>query len=261
MKTLAEVFSSGGGTQSTAIAALIVQGRLPKPDFAAIADTRLERHTTWEYMDSYVAPALASVGVEMLRLRKEDYAYKHDGVFNGMGTLLIPSFTDQSGEPGKLGGFCSRWWKSDVILNYFRRVHKMPRSRYRKWIGFSVDESTRAVRLMRGDEYQSGLIRFPLINDVPMRREQSIQLVREMGWPTPPRSNCYMCPNQSDAEWLDLKQNSPDEFRLAVELELEIQKRDPFAWLHKSCKPIDTVDFTKPDNLFSRPCDSGACFI
>jgi hypothetical protein len=34
-----EVFSSGGGTQSACISALIVQGLLPKPDIFAIADT------------------------------------------------------------------------------------------------------------------------------------------------------------------------------------------------------------------------------
>jgi hypothetical protein len=42
-----EVFSSGGGTQSAAIAALIVQGRLPKPDFVVIADTDYECSSTW----------------------------------------------------------------------------------------------------------------------------------------------------------------------------------------------------------------------
>jgi len=34
-----QVWASGGGVQSTAIAALIVLGRLPKPDLAVIADT------------------------------------------------------------------------------------------------------------------------------------------------------------------------------------------------------------------------------
>lgn len=256
-----EVFSSGGGTQSCAIAALIVQGRLPKPDFAVIADTTLERSTTWTYLEQYVAPALASVGVQMHRVCKSDYAYKHDGVFNGKGTLLIPAYTNQSGTPGKMSGFCSKWWKSEARNNWLRRVHGLKREQFRVWIGFSVDEMPRALRMMKGEEWQQGLIRLPLINDVPMRREQSIRLVESMGWPTPPRSNCYMCPNQSDAEWRDLKQNSPDEFRKAVELEREIQKRDPFAWFHKSCIPLDQVDFSEPEDLFSRPCESGACFI
>jgi hypothetical protein len=36
------LWSSGGGTQSTAIAVLILQGRLPKPDLAVIVDTERE---------------------------------------------------------------------------------------------------------------------------------------------------------------------------------------------------------------------------
>lgn len=258
---MTQVFSSGGGTQSCAIAALIIQGRLPKPDFAVIADTGMERGSTWAYLDSCVRDGLSSVGVEMARIQKDEFAYRHDGIFNGKGTLLIPAFTNQGGEVGKLSGFCSKWWKSEARNNWLRREHGLSRAQFVVWIGFSSDEMPRALRMMRGEEYKQGLIRFPLIDDVPMRREQSIALVREMGWPTPPRSNCWMCPNQSDAEWRELKSNSPQEFSKAVALEKQMQERDPFAWLHKSCVPLDQVDFSQPADPFSRACDSGACFI
>lgn len=49
---MTEVFSSGGGTQSAAIAALIIQERLPRPDFAAIVDTEREHPAVWEYHDA-----------------------------------------------------------------------------------------------------------------------------------------------------------------------------------------------------------------
>lgn len=71
-----EVFSSGGGTQSTCIAALIVQGRLPKPDFMVIADTGRECSSTWEYMDAVIRPAMATVGVEVYRLMLEQWGRK-----------------------------------------------------------------------------------------------------------------------------------------------------------------------------------------
>ncbi len=66
----AEIFSSGGGTQSAAITALIVQGRLPKPDFVCIVDTERERSTTWQYLDAVIRPALASVGIEVIASAK-----------------------------------------------------------------------------------------------------------------------------------------------------------------------------------------------
>ena len=63
-----QLFSSGGGTQSCAIAALIVQGKLPKPDLCVIADTGYENDRTWEYLDAVVRPALVAIGVEVHRV-------------------------------------------------------------------------------------------------------------------------------------------------------------------------------------------------
>lgn len=48
---LIEVFSYGGGRQSAGISALILQGRLPKPDLVIIADTEKEKDTTWQYLN------------------------------------------------------------------------------------------------------------------------------------------------------------------------------------------------------------------
>lgn len=62
-KPRANVWSYGGGTQSVAIAALIIQGRLPKPDYAVIADTGMEKQSTWDYMDNVTNPALKSIGL------------------------------------------------------------------------------------------------------------------------------------------------------------------------------------------------------
>lgn len=56
-----EVWKYGGGTQSVAIAALILQGKLPRPEIAIIADTGKERSSTWQYMDEIVAPKLATI--------------------------------------------------------------------------------------------------------------------------------------------------------------------------------------------------------
>lgn len=53
-----QVWSSGGGTQSSAIAVLILKGLLPRPDAAVIADTGRENPETWEYLGNIVNPAL-----------------------------------------------------------------------------------------------------------------------------------------------------------------------------------------------------------
>lgn len=259
---MTEIFSHGGGTQSAAITALIVQGKLPKPDYVCIVDTERERQRTWDYLDAVIRPALALVGLEVHRIRKSDWATVD--LYGGKSgeDVLMPAWSSQTvDDEAKMKGFCSNEWKVRVMQRYLRNVHGIPTKEQRRWIGFSMDESRRAVRMMGGPEYRAGLVRFPLIHDVPINRQAAIALVRKMGWPEPPRSACWMCPNQGDAEWRDLKKNAPDEFAAACALEKEIQQKDPFAWLHKSCIPLGDVDFSEPDDLFAdRACSSGGCF-
>lgn len=263
--SMTNIFSHGGGTQSAAITALIVQGRLPKPDFVCIVDTERERGTTWQYLDAVIRPALASVGLEVHRIRKSEWGSKPphgmDYVSHNGNTVLIPAFTNQTGDVGKLSGFCSKTWKVETRQRYVRDALGVTSNQQRNWIGFSLDETRRAVRMIKGEEYQAGRIWFPLIHGVPIRRNQSIALVESMGWPTPPRSACWMCPNQGDHEWRDLKTNQPEEFAAACALEKEVQQHDPFAWFHSSCVPLGEVDLNEPADLFAdRACSSGGCF-
>ena len=251
-----QVWNCGGGTQSVAIGVLIIQGRLPKPDLSVIADTGRECNSTWEYLNSFLNPALSKVGLEVVRVGQE-FAYSHDGLFSNNDETLIPAFTTESGDVGKLRNFCNRWWKQDVIDNWLSRVHGITESKRVKWIGFSLDEAVRASRMIGGKEFKSGRIRIPLVFEVPMRRYQCVELVEAFGLPTPPRSRCWLCPNQSDAEWKALPK---DEFQAAVLAEREIRARDPQAWFHRSCQPLDQVNFNAQQEL-TVPCDSGNCFL
>jgi hypothetical protein len=261
----AQVWSCGGGTQSCAIAALIVQGKLPKPDFSVIADTSYETGATWEYMDKVLVPELAKVGVELVRVKCVEWAsrWAKKQLFDNhrCKDVLIPAYSTQTWQKSKLKNFCTGGWKVEVIDNWFSKHHRITRSKICKWIGFSADEPRRYLKMMAGEEYKKGLIRFPIVHDFRMMRREAIKLVESMGWPTPPRSSCYMCPNHSDHEWRKLIKERPDEFAKAVAIEKEIQKTDPCAWLHRSCIPLDQVDFSQPEDLFTRPCDSGMCFV
>jgi hypothetical protein len=266
LRAMTNIFSHGGGTQSAAITALIVQGRLPKPDYVCIVDTERERGSTWQYLDAVIRPALASVGLEVHRIRKSEWGSKPehgmDYLSHNGNTVLIPAFTNQTGEVGKLSGFCSKTWKVETMERYCRNVLGVPDKENRRWVGFSLDETRRAVRMMKSDDWIAGLIYFPLIHGVPLRRQKAIDIVTvEMGWPMPPRSACWNCPNKTDSEWRDCKLNDPVEFALACLMEKEVQKIDPHCWFHKSCIPLGEVDFSEPDDLFTdRACSSGGCF-
>lgn len=263
MTALVQVFSSGGGTQSTGISALIIQGRLPKPDLVVIADTGRECANTWEYLDTVVRPALAGVGVEVHRIGTEWQSVPSHGLdfmsHNG-NTMILPAFTNQSGDVGKLSGFCSSRWKVEVVDRFLSKQFGITRSKYQKWIGFSLDEWRRAQRIMTSEDGRRGLIRLPLIQDVPMKRHEVIHAVESMGWPSPPRSRCWMCPNQKNDEWREMPEH---EFAQAVKFEAEMQEVDRFAWLHESCRPLHSVDLSAHPSLFDEKeyCSSGACFV
>ena len=57
------VWSYGGGTQSAAIAVLVLRGELPRPERIVMADTSREASATWAYLAEVVGPALAEVGL------------------------------------------------------------------------------------------------------------------------------------------------------------------------------------------------------
>lgn len=261
---MTEVFSTGGGTQSTAISALIIQGKLPRPDFVIIADTGREMPTTWQYMDAVVRPAFARIGIEVHRVSKDDYGEPGclgDYSKRGDGDLLIPVFSNQGGKPSKLSAFCSDKWKVVVVSNFLSREHGLTPSKYRKWIGFSLDETKRVLRKMDSQDFKNGLIRFPLVHDIPTKRHEAIRIVEKMGWPSPPRSRCWMCPNQSDFEWNEVQTDYPELFDKAIALDDSIRVRDANAFLHSGIVPLKTVNLEKPDDLFSGSCASGECFL
>jgi hypothetical protein len=252
MKERAQIWSSGGGTQSAAIAALIVTGRIAPPDLAIIVDTERELETTWQYHDEVIVPALKKVGVTLHRVPKSDFATVD--LYSGEGDLLIPVFTDHSGGMGKLPTFCSNEWKTRVAQRWARQ--QLPGVKnFDVWLGISTDELKR-VRQPIG-KWQN---RYPLI-DQRMNRGDCIALVRRVGWPEPPRSSCKMCPNHTHDEWIRIKVNSPRDFDEAVDFEREMRKSDDSLFLHPSGMPLDQIE---PDvgaaDLFTGRCDSGYCF-
>lgn len=261
MNDMKQVWACGGGTQSCAIAVLIIQGKLPKPDLSIIADTGREKAKTWAYYDAHLAPELAKVGVTLHRVKATEWGWPSSGnnLVNSKGTLLIPAFTDESGSIGKLTNYCSTYWKQDVRRRFTSAQGIMPRETC-CWLGYSYDEPKRWIRKKESAAYLKGQLRFPLVDDFPCQREQAIQLVLDYGWPTPPRSACWMCPNMRDEEWIELRDESPEEFEEAIALDLQVRTLDPNAFLHRSGKPLSEVQFRVNHGELAA-CDSGHCFV
>lgn len=240
--------------QSAAIAALIIQGRLPKPDLAVIVDTNREKTSTWEYLDGVLNPELAKVGVFVERVDSSQFRTCDVWSVNDE-TLLLPVFTNQSGNNSKLPAYCSVEWKQRVVSRWLRSLEV---EKSCNWLGISRDEMSR-IRTQRAKDSE---LRYPLIFDVPMRRQDCIGLVSEMGWPEAPRTSCWMCPNMRDREWRTMKENYPEDFANAVTLERQVRQRDPHAYFHDSMTPLDQVDFENYQGSFADAgCAGGMCWV
>lgn len=246
-----DVWSCGGGTQSGAIATLIRLGKLPRPDFAFMTDTNRERSSTWPFVDGFIRPALASVGLDLTIVQASEHA-RLDVYWND--TVLLPGYTTLSGEVGKLSPFCSGKWKRDVAERWMRSIGI---ETARNWIGISRDEARR-IRAQNRNWLE---LWYPLIFEVPMTRDRCVDLIRAEGWTGQiPHSACWMCPNHSDAEWIDMKLNWPADFAAACALEAETRLKDPHFYLHPSCVPLADVDFLAQTTMFAdRGCTTG-CF-
>jgi hypothetical protein len=245
---LPSVWMYGGGRQSACIAALICMGKLPAPDIAAIADTGREKGSTWKYLKEVIQPALP-FPIHIVPKSEFTTVDLWGGVDKK--TLLIPSYTNESGDIGKFSNFCSHEWKVRVVDRW---LSKRGVTASQRWIGFSVNEVKRWTKIKKS---QGEYVRLPLVDDCPHTAEQSIKVVESMGWPTPQHSSCWMCPNMTDGEWLAL---SPDEFEKACQLDEEIRKTDPHAFLHKSCIRLRDVKLIDSKEA-ARPCDTGVCFV
>lgn len=251
--TRTQIWASGGGVQSAAIAALIVSGRIAPPDLAVIADTEREQSTTWAYLRDVTGPALERMGVILHRVPKSDYATVD--LYGGKGgdTLLIPAFTNQSGEIGKLPAFCSNEWKLRVVRRFATSLGIKGGD---TWIGISTDEMRRLQKAGRGKWRQ----RYVLIEQ-RMNRHDCDVIVERMGWPKAPRSSCYMCPNHTPGEWRDIRDNKPIDWRAAIQFDREMRLTDPHAFLHSDCVPLDQADLEESNGALFEHCDSGHCFV
>lgn len=227
-RQITSAWSCGGGVDSTAIAILITQGKLPKPDLAFMTDVGWERSSTWDYVTQVLRPRLKAVGVWLEVIKTSDYT--NNDLVGPTGYVVIPAHARRDGKVVKFRTRCSGPWKMTVAKRWLRAQGV---ERCENWIGIAAEESHRAkpstVKWMGH--------RWPLI-ELGMTREDCLYLVGQSGWPMPGRTSCVMCPQQSDSEWRRMAKREPKEFARACTIEQELQQKAPDAYLHRSCVPL-----------------------
>jgi hypothetical protein len=240
-----DILSYGGGKQTIAMCVLVARGILPRPDYVIAADTGREMPSTWEYADAYARPLLASVGLD-LHIAPHDLATVD--LYGKNGDMLMPLFTSN----GKFPTYCSGEWKARVVDRYARTMLGV--ADYTAWIGFSLDERRR----IKGRDGK----RFPLI-DLNLTQADCIAIIQGAGLPIPPKSRCYMCPHQHNAEWREVRAD-PALWNSALAIDEEMRDADErgAVFLHADRVPLAQADINREDrNEPSRQCGMGMCYV
>lgn len=223
-------WSYGGGVQSVAIAVAVRRGWLPQPAHIIMADTGRELTATWDYLDAYVRPLLAEIG---LTVEVAPHSLATVDLYSKQGTLLIPAYH----ATGKLSTYCSGEWKARVIRRYLRSLGVRS---CRTWLGFSTDEVGRIKPAKRGDWQQ---LWWPLALDLGWNRATCHAMIADAGLPPVPKSACWMCPNRNNAEWRAVREN-PQDWAKAIAFDKAIRARDTRGgvFVHHSGVPLDEAD-------------------
>jgi hypothetical protein len=238
-----KVLSLGAGVQSSTIAMLYEDGTLPDPpDFAVFADTGAEPKAVYEYLQSLQQRITKfPIIIHSLGNIVEDTLYKDR-------FASAPFFILQdNGKKGMGKRQCTYDYKIKCVMQAIRTrlgyaKFKKMRHKVDMIIGISVDE----IQRMKTSQVPWITNKYPLIEIMDWKRTDCLTYFDKKSEARPPRSACWMCPYRNDDEWIHLRENHPEEFKLAVDFDSKIRTLPKFKhqnFLHRSCKPLGEVEF------------------
>ncbi len=263
-----KVFSYGGGVQSTAALVLAAQGRIDYKTFlfCNVGDDS-ENPATLAYVNQVALPYAKEHRIELIELQKTRFG-EPETLYQrltrpGSRSIGIPVRLAGSGAPANRA--CTLDFKIKVIAKWLREHGATKDNPATSALGISLDEFQR-MRSDSGIAYQK--LAYPLI-DLRIDRQQCRNIISEAGLPIPAKSSCWFCPFHSLRTWQEMRQEQPELFKKACELEEIIIKRmDTFktgdaAYFTNKLKPLAQVTTElAQDSLFGDDvCESGYCML
>jgi hypothetical protein len=250
-----DIFSFGGGVQSTAALVLASRGELDCKAFvfANVGDDS-ENPETLDYIRNFSRPFAEAHGIELVEVTKGVSLYQHTLTANR--TIDIP-MRMENGAPGNRK--CTYEWKIAVIARWAKARFKSADT-IGVGLGISVDEFQRMadskIKYIRNE--------YPLI-DMRLTRLDCQNLIDSAGLPPAPKSACFFCPFHTVATWKTLAR-TPELFERAVALETRINEiRDGIGkdhvYLTSYGRPLTDVvqDNGQLSLLPEDSCETGYC--
>ena len=249
-----QVLSLGAGVQSTVMALMAEQGYdgFAKPDLAIFADTGWEPKAVYQHLN-WLEQQLS------FPVTRVNNGNIRDNILQGINPegrkfIDMPVFVIKDDGKTYVGTRqCTRQYKLKPIQRHLRQHMGLQPGKVAPidqqvdmWLGLSIDE---ASRVKPSTEAWITNV-YPLL-DRQMSRAQLINWFEER-YPGRrlPKSACIGCPYHTDRMWLDMKQNDPESFQDAVNVEWAMQNVPQSrgsltgtAFLHKSRVPLAGVEF------------------
>lgn len=245
------VLSLGAGVQSSTLALMMAKGEIEPVQHAIFADTQWEPRAVYDWLDWLEKQLPFPVHrVTQGSLREVVIHPKQAGDF-----YLVPWHV--------VGGMGRRQCTNHYKLNPLRRKMRElvgPRGQVEVCIGISVDEAHRMKP--SGNQWQHHT--WPLI-DLRMTRNDCLAWMERNSYQGPPKSSCLGCPYHSDRQWAEIKARSASEWADVIEVDRiirEIPSSRDQQFMHRSCRPIDEVQFTNEaqTDMFGNECE-GLCGV
>lgn len=257
--------SLGLGVQSTALVRMAAHGEItPMPDVAIVADTQWESKAFYANLERLKRALPFPIHVVSRGSIRDNILAKQNET--GQRFTSVPWFVrNPDGSFGMGRRQCTREYKVEPITRKLRElIGPSRKARAELWIGISRDEAHR----MKPSHRAWITHRWPLVELGLTRRDCLAWLVKH-GYPEPQKSACIGCPFHSDAMWRDMRDNRPDEWADALEIDRAIRKPARGfrgeQFMHSARVPLDQVDLRthaergQPD-LFGNECE-GMCGV
>lgn len=286
MKRTCHVLNLGAGWQSTALYLMSLRRDepefVPVFDYAIFADTQDEPEAVYTHLDWLRSLAGPPILVRTAG-RLSDPLLESTAIPGGR-FASIPCFTAEI-EGQNLGitrRQCTREYKVDVIEKTIRRdifglakgQKTGPDHAAIQYIGLSFDEPGRIISTQaRFADHRWSSPRFPLWDLQMTRGDCHRYLAKVAPGRKIPRSACVFCPYRSNAEWRNLRDDSPRDWDKAVAVDKAIRHQDSRCakglshklYLHRSCLPLERAPIDSPESRgeqhvfgFARDCE-GMC--
>lgn len=237
-----KVLSYGGGTQSTAMLILISMGKISKPDIVIHSDTGSELPRTIAF-------------IEVAKRYVEDKLKIPFAIVNSHRGSLHEDYLSKGNIPIVGSRSCTGNFKIAPQRRLIRSIVGRKNKHLAEcMVGITTDEKKRRTQ---SDVKWCSLV-YPLLDEFAYTRNECILLNNLHGWDVQ-KSGCFCCPYQGGKQWIDLKNNHPDLFKIAIEMEEKKMKVKGGKMGLYQLRPLRDLDNI---TLEESKCDSGAgCFL